>query len=89
MHVCDFSTPGIVKFVFNSSRKKVSLELRNCIILWYRDFLTGGKVCIVKIEKWLVYPESRYVNLNHAILYVVLYILGAIHHMIIICGTQV
>ena len=89
MHVCHFSTPGILKFVFNSSRKKVSLELRNCVILWYRDFLTGGKVCIVKIEKWLVYPESRYVNLNHAILYLVLYILGAIHHMIIICGTQV
>ena len=27
-------------------------------------FWLGGESCIVKNEKWIVFPESRYVNSN-------------------------
>ena len=54
-----------IKIVFNKSRIKVLFLLLGIrkyfgIVI----FLLGGKSCIVKIEKWIVFPESRYVNLD-------------------------
>ena len=41
-HVCDLSTHDILKFFLTSTEKKfLCFGLRNCIILWYRDFLSG------------------------------------------------
>ena len=38
--------------------------IRNFIVLWIIIFWLGGKICIVKIERWFIFPESRYVNSN-------------------------
>ena len=36
-------------------------------LFWYHDFLVGWEKCIVKNEKCIIFPESRYINLNTAL----------------------
>ena len=57
-----------IEIVFNLNSKK---EFWFCSSVWETEtffgiviFWVGGKTCIVKNEKWIVFPESRYVNSN-------------------------
>ena len=59
-----------IEIVFNLNSKK---EFWFCSSIWETEiffaiviFWVGGKTCIVKNEKWIVFPESRYVNSNPA-----------------------
>ena len=33
-------------------------------MLWYHDFQASWENYILKNEKWIIFPESRYINLN-------------------------
>ena len=57
-----------IEIVFNSSRTKsfsVS-EWETALSFGIVIFWLGGKIYMVKIEKWIVFPEWRYVNSNPA-----------------------
>ena len=45
-----------IEIVFNSSKKALHCGI---LIFWL-----GGKICIVKIEKWIIFPKSWNVNSN-------------------------
>ena len=65
MHLHNLSTSGILKLFLTAAEKKfLCLGIRNCIILWYHDFLTSLKICIVKTKKCIVFPKLQYVNVN-------------------------
>ena len=56
-----------IETVFNNCRKKVlflCLGRRNCIILWYHDFLIRWENLHRENWKMDVFPESLYVNSN-------------------------
>ena len=65
MHLHSLSTSGILKLFLTAAEKKfLCLGIRNCIILWYLDFLTRWENLHSEIEKWMVFPESRFFNSN-------------------------
>ena len=56
----------ILKLFLTAAKKLfLCLGIRNCTILRHQYFWQHGKICIKKIKKWIVFPES-YVNLNPA-----------------------
>ena len=57
--VCDLSTHDILKLFLTSTEKKfLCFRLRNCIILWYRDFLTKWEIFAL----WKLKNESYFRN---------------------------
>ena len=66
-----FVTAWHIEIVFNSSGKKVlfrNKKLHYTLYIVIVIFQLDGKICIVKIEKWIVFPELQYVNSNPACL---------------------
>ena len=65
MYLRDLSMPDILKLFSTEAEKKVYLfRNKKQHYNYHCDFWLGGKICIVKTEKWIVFPESLYVNSN-------------------------
>ena len=58
-HVCDLSTHDILKLFLTSTEKNfLCFRLRNCIILWYCEFLTKWEIfALWKLKIWSYFPN--------------------------------
>ena len=58
-HVCDLSTHDIFKLLLTSTKKNfLCFWLRNCIILWYHDFLTKWEIfALWKLKNGSYFPN--------------------------------
>ena len=59
-HVRDLSTHDILELFLPSLKKNFSVsDWETALYSGIVVFWLSGKICIVKIEKWIVFPESR------------------------------
>ena len=69
---------------FEQRYKKVSLLFSNkkwnyTLVSWF--FWLGGKICIIKIEKWIIFPKSPHVNSSPDGWYILFGICPCMSHM--------